>query len=44
MFSYCARIVMPYEFKEPFRLDEYTQTLKPDDVPWSSNAHSDVVL
>jgi hypothetical protein len=24
MFSYCARIVMPYEFKESFRLDEYT--------------------
>jgi hypothetical protein len=33
IFSYCTRIVRPYEFKEPFRLDEYTQTLKPDDVP-----------
>jgi len=28
---------MPYVFKQPFRLDEYTQTLKPDEMPGSSN-------
>jgi transposase InsO family protein len=42
VFSYCARIVRPYEFKEPFRLDEYSKTLKLDDELWSLNVYSDV--
>jgi hypothetical protein len=33
---------MPNEFKEPFRLDEYSKTLKLDDELWSLNVYSDV--
>jgi len=42
IFSYCARIVMPNVVKEPFRLGEYSQTFKPDDVLRSLNVYSDV--